>query len=568
LKISPLVFIRKEHTEGQRQRFKDHAASVRIDDSGNIEVLEKDIVNPNGDIKTNRLISVLPTIEEKIETFQTASNFFEELSHLNIILTNACNLSCTYCYEQHNKDYGRFTLESLRNAYEWLLFVNDESQKQFQFFGGEPLIHKKLILDFLSSDPDYFTQAWNNNTGQSVSICTNGLLLDNDFLAQYFSYPFTNMLLSLDTIKAEIDHRQIEQQDINRLLSYVRQIPAEVKQDKRLVIRCTLSQETAPYMNEFIDTIYSMGVRQMIVHPLILDSSKGFISWKNESWSQLHQDILNNLEKYFDLHIQFVEGVGKKHESNCMVGADMVAIDASGDFSGCYFFTNQKTNGTGHTILGNVFKNQVYTDRYREFQRLYNEMFDSEEQCRTCDYRNACYQCPAGNADTGNRLFRPDDMCQKIVKLYIDLQDDVAKKNFLREYQQTLADSEKYGFDKYTASCLMMLAGLYFAERNEPLEKYLLLDLPNYKNILYWFTRSLKSNVEYQSIDIIISEIDSSEASMVEFYKEFMKLQGLSVNELPTSGPTEDIFYLNTIGRMIVGEKVKRNSKLLKINKG
>lgn len=568
MKISPLVFIRKEHTEGQRQRFKDHAASVRIDDSGNIEVLEKDIVNPNGDIKTNRLISVLPTIEEKIETFQTASNFFEELSHLNIILTNACNLSCTYCYEQHNKDYGRFTLESLRNAYEWLLFVNDESQKQFQFFGGEPLIHKKLILDFLSSDPDYFTQAWNNNTGQSVSICTNGLLLDNDFLAQYFSYPFTNMLLSLDTIKAEIDHRQIEQQDINRLLSYVRQIPAEVKQDKRLVIRCTLSQETAPYMNEFIDTIYSMGVRQMIVHPLILDSSKGFISWKNESWSQLHQDILNNLEKYFDLHIQFVEGVGKKHESNCMVGADMVAIDASGDFSGCYFFTNQKTNGTGHTILGNVFKNQVYTDRYREFQRLYNEMFDSEEQCRTCDYRNACYQCPAGNADTGNRLFRPDDMCQKIVKLYIDLQDDVAKKNFLREYQQTLADSEKYGFDKYTASCLMMLAGLYFAERNEPLEKYLLLDLPNYKNILYWFTRSLKSNVEYQSIDIIISEIDSSEASMVEFYKEFMKLQGLSVNELPTSGPTEDIFYLNTIGRMIVGEKVKRNSKLLKINKG
>lgn len=568
MKISPLVFIRKEHTEAQQQRFKDHAASVRVDDSGNVEVLEKDIINPNGDIKTNRLISVLPTVEEKIETFQTASSFFEELSHLNIILTNACNLSCTYCYEQHNKDYGRFTLESLRTAYEWLLFVNSESQKQFQFFGGEPLIHKKLVLDFLSSDPDYFTQAWNNNTGQSVSICTNGLLLDNDFLAEYFSYPFTNMLLSLDTIKAEIDHRQIEQQDIDRLLSYVQQIPVEVKQDKRLVIRCTLSQETAPYMNEFIDTIYAMGVRQMIVHPLILDSSKGFISWKDDSWSKLHQDILANLEKYFDLHIQFVEGVGKKHESNCMVGADMVAIDASGDFSGCYFFTNQKTNGTGHTILGNVFKNQVYTDRYREFQRLYNEMFDSEEQCRTCDYRSACYQCPAGNADTGNRLFRPDDMCQKIVKLYIDLQDDVAKKNFLREYQQTLNDSEKHGFDKYTASCLMMLAGLYFAETNEPLETYLSLDLPNYKNILHWFTSSLRSDTKYQSVDAIISEVGSNEADMVDFYKAFMKLQGLPVNQLPTTGPAEDIFYLNAIGRMIVGEKVKRNSKLLKINKG
>jgi radical SAM protein with 4Fe4S-binding SPASM domain len=251
-----------------------------------------------------------------------------------------------------------------------------------------------------------------------------------------------------------------------------------------------------------------------------------------------------------------------------MVGADMVAIDASGDFSGCYFFTNQKTNGTGHTILGNVFKNQVYTDRYKEFQRLYNEMFDSEEQCKTCNYRNACYQCPAGNADTGNRLFRPDDMCQKIVKLYIDLQDDVSKKNFLREYQKTLNDSEKYGFEKYTASCLMMLAGLYFAETNKPLEIYLSLDLPNYKNILHWFTSSLKSGIEYQSIDAIISEVDNNEADMVDFYKAFMKLQGLPVTELPTAGPTEDIFYLNAIGRMIVGEKVKRNSKLLKINKG
>ncbi len=565
MKISPLVFIKKEYTEGQRQRFKDHAASVRIGEQGELEVLTQDILNPNGDKKTNRLISVLPTAEETIETFQSARNFFQELSHLNVILTNACNLSCTYCYEQHNRDYGRFTVESLRKAYEWLLFVNDEAQKHFQFFGGEPLIHKKLILDFLASDPDYFYQAWNNNNGQSISICTNGLLLDEDFIDKYFGYSFTNMLLSLDTIRAAIDHRQIGQTDIDKLLGYISRIPEKVKLDKRVVIRCTLSEETAPYMNEFIDTIYSLGIRQMIVHPLILDSTRGFISWKPENWSQLHQDILHNLEKYFDLHIQFVEGVGRKYESNCMVGADMVAIDASGDFSGCYFFTNQKTNGTGHTILGNVFKDQVYTDRYREFQRLYDEMFDSEEQCRSCDYRQACYQCPAGNADTGHRLFRPDDMCQKIVKLYIDLQDDVAKKNFMREYQKTFDQAIEHGPDKYISSCLIMLSGLYFAGVNDPLDKYLTQELPNYRNIVFWFMKAMNSTNQYDSVQNIINEITDDQADLVDLYKIFLTTHNVPIKLLPGIGLAEDMFYLNTIGQMVTKDKIKRNTKLLSL---
>ena len=72
---------------------------------------------------------------------------FSELKVMNMILTNACNLSCSYCFEQHRKDYGRFDLTSLKKGYDFLVNCNNLDNKRFQFFGGEPLAQKKLILD-------------------------------------------------------------------------------------------------------------------------------------------------------------------------------------------------------------------------------------------------------------------------------------------------------------------------------------------------------------------------------------------------------------------------------------
>ena len=548
----PITFYRN-YTDAQKQRLKNHTSSVRVTDDGELEILEEDIINPNGVAKTNKLISVIPEAEERKETFKEAFELFQDLTHLNVILTNACNLSCTYCYEQHNKDFGRFTVESLRKSWDWLLTVNDRINKNFQFFGGEPLIHKKLILDFINSDPEHFQHVYDNNKEQLISICTNGLLLDEEFIDEYFSRPYTSILISLDTIRADIDYRQIDQISINKLLDYIERIPDHVKKDRRVTIRCTLSMESAPHMNEFIDAIYARGVCQMIVHPLVLDSQKGFINWPEHLWNGLHQDILMNLEKYRDLQIQFVEGVGKKNESNCLVGADMIAIDGSGDFSGCYFFTNMKADGTAHTILGNVFKDTVYTDRYKTFQKIYNEMFESEEQCQTCDYRNACYQCPAGNADTGPKLFRPDDMCQKIVKLYIDLQDDVSKKIFMREYQNTLAKAEQYGFDKFVASSLTMLGRLYLNNENIPMEDFLAQDIKDYKKVVSWFYHNLTPNPDIK--------VDFEDMDVVQLYQKLMDLNGVPAKLLPTTGPAEEMFYLNLIGQYIINERLDLRTK-------
>jgi uncharacterized protein len=422
-------------TEAQKKRFQDHKASVVKSEDGTLQFESENIITPKGYEKINKLISVVPKENEKIVPLSSVSYLFQELKQMNLILTNACNLSCTYCYEQHNKDFGRFTNESLLKAYRFLVNSNNRQRKVFNFFGGEPLIHKDIILDFIRKNKEELQENARGDFNTVVGIVTNGLLFTKELIDEYLSYDFTYILISLDTDRSEVDHREIGQDKINKLLDDIDYMPDEPKAQKRVTIRCTLARENAPHFIDFADKLYARGIRRMVVHPLILDSSKGFIRWRDDEWNKLHKDILDILDKYSDFQIHFSEGVGQKGEENCMIGSDMIAIDASGDFSGCYFFTNQKASSTSETILGNIFHQNIYIDRYKHFQREYSKMFEMEDQCKTCDYKNACYQCPAGNLDTGTRMFRPDDMCQKIVKLYIDLQEDISKKQFRKKYE-------------------------------------------------------------------------------------------------------------------------------------
>ena len=445
MNVSPIKIYRKLNSTQEKRINEDHRATVAVGEDGKLQYLSEQIITPKGLVKENKRISVVPSKEERVVPISSASHLFSELAHMNIILTNACNLSCTYCYEQHNKDYGRFTEESLLNAYNFMLKYSKADYRQFQFFGGEPLIHKDLILNFLRQNKDYLSLHAHADQRQVISMITNGILLTPEFIKEYFSYDFTWMLVSLDTLYAEVDHRELTQAQIDQILESINSIPEEAK--SRIWMRCTISRESVPGLEEYIEKVYSLGVRNIIIHPLILDSTVGFIPWPDQEWGLLRKTLMDSIQRYSDLEISFSEGVGKKGENNCMIGSDMVAIDGSGDFSGCYFFTNQKGNGTGHTILGNVFNDTIYIDRYAHFQKEFLKMFEEEEQCQTCNYKERCYQCPAGNLDTGSKMFRPDDMCQKVVKLYIDLQDDVIRKQFAVKFQQTLDRVKEQGED-------------------------------------------------------------------------------------------------------------------------
>lgn len=462
-------------------------------------------------------------VNEEAVTFAEAEFLFRDLIQVNAMLTNTCNLNCSYCYEQHTKDFGRFTIESLKQTYDWLNARSNSSKKVFQFFGGEPLIHRTLIKEFLVEHDDELSANYDNYRGTYISMCTNGLLLNKSFIDFYFSKPYTHMMISIDTFDIDIDHREMTPAQYDRLVVSIKQVIDALDDPMRLVVRATLSEETAAGMTEFIDKLYGLGVRNVVVHPLILDSSRGYISWSDTSWNSMRTQVFNALDTYADLYIKFSEGVGVKEDSNCMVGSHMVAIDASGDFSGCYFFTNQKADAGGGAILGNVFNDKIYINRYKQFQNAYKEMFETNEQCKTCNYQNACYQCPAGNMDTGVKMFRPDDMCQQIVKLYVDFQQDVAKKIFMRNINMRVDRVLARGI-KVIAAEVSYFRDVYFNRQINDLEHYMDIDLKDYKSVLADWLAEIDSKHTFTELELDeFLDILSPNTSNVEITNDFTR---------------------------------------------
>lgn len=439
---SPIKFYTKRPlTTAQQSRIDNHKATVRVNEDGTLNTTVQTIITPKGLEKAVSYKTVRPNETERVMSLVDAAELFEDLQHINIIVTNACNLSCSYCYEQHNHDYGRFTPETLKKIYDFQLSCNSNDGKLFQFFGGEPLIHKRLILDFIDK---YTPELERNINSIHVSMITNGILLTPEFIDSYFSHNFVNMSISLDTDDASVDHREIGQDRIDKIIDMIGIIPQYHKTNHMVSVRCTIAVENAAGIFDFASKLYINGLRAMVIHPLTMSSVHGFMPWPSDAWNQLHQDILRIINTFPGFEVQFSEGVGVKGGANCLVGADMIAVDGSGDYSGCYFFTNQK-EVAGHTILGNILNDVVYVDRYHQFQTAYDTMFAVEDQCISCDLKGFCYQCPAGNSDSGTgQLFRPDDMCQKIVRLFIDLQDDIVKKSFTQKLTElTHAVAEK-----------------------------------------------------------------------------------------------------------------------------
>jgi radical SAM protein with 4Fe4S-binding SPASM domain len=541
-------------TQAQQQRIVDHQPSVRINDDGTFDTSVRTIITPKGDVKEVSYKTIRPGVHERMMKTADVYDLFEDLQHMNLIVTNACNLSCSYCYEQHNKDYGRFTNESLKQLYNFLVACNPNSGKLFQFFGGEPLIHKQLILDFIAK---YRDELQANSKTTAVSIITNGILLTPEFINEYFANDFVCMSVSLDTDDAEIDHREIGQARIDKIINMIGLIPSYHKDNHMVSVRCTIAMENAPRLVEFAKRLYDKGLRAMVIHPLTMSSVNGHMIWNTEDWNNLHTSVSHIIKTLPNFEVQFSEGVGAKGGNNCMVGSDMIAVDASGDYSGCHFFTNQK-EAAAHTILGNLLLDQVYVDRYMKFQETYDQMFTSEPQCQACDLKGFCYQCPAGNSDSGRgQLFRPDDMCQSIVRLFLELQNDIVRKTFNAKLQELIGSVQQYG-EHYVFSKAIVHLHHFYKNGQHATDVQVDPNLP-YEYLAAGFMATITGGDASVPVDI------------KSLYEALMRSKGKPVNASMAQGTADDInkriFYLALLHMVVLNKKGDDLSKPHKIIK-
>ena len=101
------------------------------------------------------------------------------------VLTNLCNLACTFCFQERKKRPDRMTTEN------WLKVIDQIPKKsRITLTGGEPLVFKDFDIIFSKA-----------NDIAETNIVTNGLLLSNQKIEQLIDQKNFKILgVSIDTI--------------------------------------------------------------------------------------------------------------------------------------------------------------------------------------------------------------------------------------------------------------------------------------------------------------------------------------------------------------------------------
>lgn len=505
--------------------------------------------------------------------------YFKYCDQVTILLTNACNLGCKYCYEQHRHSFGKFTIDKFLKIVEFLKKIPNSQVKNIQFFGGEPLLEKDFILECCKE----FDKRYRDEKFIRLSMITNGILLSKEFIDEYFSYPFTTIGLSVDIDKVEMDNRGLTQENLNNIftsLDYINKNFHEKMKDK-VMFRTTIAQNQVDRFEGFLERfITDFGLQSITIHPLTMSAESGLIIWKQENFDKLEK-ALDILSKKYDTRFIFLEGAGYKGQKNCIMASDGFSMDASGDISGCYFVINRK-NELGSLVLGNLFENKLY---YKRFEFLYNElqkMINTQEQCKNCTHE-FCYQCSAGNYTSFGVLYRPDENCQRLIQLSDKINIIYQKRQIEKKFKSILESfigktKEEINFKLLKMLCLLFqfdltyqkLDGEEFINFEKELEKHKDTKL---STVLYWYKKFITGELEEKDFcfdknniskffDIITKE-ENKDVTLESFVKEYLKIKNIQMDNIDIIDKLDneiakDTFYITTLHVIVLNWFDKR----------
>lgn len=313
----------------------------------------------------------------------------QRLKNLVIWMTEACNLSCTYCYEKHAAKPFDADLVKRRvlTLFEKGLMDWGASEYRISFFGGEPLLEFAAMQEFIT---------WLETTVPKIftySVTTNGTLITQD-IAQYLAEKKFGMLFSID---GDRDAMMARSDSYDRSLAGFAHIKAAGLSPEA---NMTFRPDQLARWRENIEHVIGLGFHAFNLNPLeganydfadILAAFRGvFTAYINE-W--MPQGVRSSaITKPF----QAIKAGSVPH--GCGAGKGFVAISPDGEVYPCHHMVQIRAMAMG------------IPEGINGQQKGYWEQFNPKqnEQCTSCIVRSLCQgPCAAVNAFTTGDLHSP-----------------------------------------------------------------------------------------------------------------------------------------------------------------
>lgn len=203
-----------------------------------------------------------------------------------IFVTHECNLNCIYCYEQ-NKAHISIKKEKAQEIISQYLNSKDYDNIIIEFFGGEPWLNSKLIIDICEWT---WNHKWKNNYRFFTS--TNGTLIHGEI--QEWLNKHNKQIscgLSLDGTPMVHNHNRSNSFEKIDISFFITNWPNQP-------IKMTISNDSIDCLAESIIYIHKLGFK------LSGTNFAECIDWSNEKFIKILSRELGKLVEFYTANPQ------------------------------------------------------------------------------------------------------------------------------------------------------------------------------------------------------------------------------------------------------------------------
>jgi uncharacterized protein len=369
------------------------------------------------------------------------------LTAIDLDVTEACNLGCTYCFKWQKKPV-HMDESTAKGAIDWLLDSSGgyKSELRVNFMGGEPLLRFDLIRRIVP-----YGKCRARQRGQSLHFgCTTNCTVLTDEILAFWRRFGMGFHCSIDGVP-EVQNANrpslgggpssgLVERNAPKILAYRPEVTA----------RATITPFSAPYLVESAKYLMRLGFTSITFKIAV-----------NCDWKAADFEMLKDrYEKLGDLFLEsatfgkkldimdFTKGLGAIHSSKapprmpCGAGHGMALVDPRGEIWPCHRFGPGQCGGQFR--LGRL--GEPFNDSLRDVFLNYDLFTDAQAGCRRCPAAQTCQGwCYVECVDCTRTLYDPGSaFCavRRILHAEIVRIDHHLKSRYPEILERLLRDTE------------------------------------------------------------------------------------------------------------------------------
>ncbi len=267
--------------------------------------------------------------------YQVAKKVNEELfppiTAMELMVTENCNLHCTYCFEKGLAKRKNMPIKVAQAAID-LLFDYSQEEKELciTYFGGEPFLNFALI----KSVTEYVeNKEKSSNKKVKFNITSNGVLL-NEPMAEYLAKHAIKVLLSIDGSQMSHNLCRRDRKGCGTYERAIKGLEILKKFQPWIGVRMTVVPDNVQRLFDDVIELRKLGINQFIIsHVTGIKWSKEDIESFGLQMKKIKEWYKENTAK--DLRISEFEEDNEPNSFGCHAGRTSISVSTKGEISPC-----------------------------------------------------------------------------------------------------------------------------------------------------------------------------------------------------------------------------------------